>query len=117
MKNIKIIAGDIVIPATLNDTIAAKDFEARLPFKTRGSNSGIDICCTAKEGKFDPSQKQNGWKNGDISLADGWLALLYSGEEQSASYSGMMIIGKIEEQYLSTVASFGSSVDITVEEA
>ncbi len=117
MKNIKITAGDVVIPATLNDTIAAKDFETRLPFKTHGSNSGIDICCIAKEGKSDPAEKQTGWKNGDISLADGWLALLYGGEEQSSSYPDMMIIGKIAPEYLDQVANFPGAVNVIVEEA
>ncbi len=117
MKEIQIIAGDVVIPATLNDTVAAKDFETRLPFHTRGSNSGIDICCIAKEGKCDPTQKQTGWKNGDISLADGWLALLYGGEEQSNAYPGMMIIGRIAEEYLAKVAAFPASVNVVVEEA
>ncbi|MDD3222896.1 MAG: cyclophilin-like fold protein [Lachnospiraceae bacterium] len=68
MKNIKIIVGDTVIPATLNDTVAAKDFETRLPFTVKGSDSGIDYCCVAKEGKCAPEQRQSGWKNGDIKL-------------------------------------------------
>lgn len=115
MTKIKIIAGNKEIPATLNDTVAAKDFVKRLPVTVTGSNSGIDICCTLSEGKFDPSEKQTGWKNGDISVADGWLALLYGGQEQSGSYPGTMIIGHIEEAYVSEVADFPSRTQVTVE--
>lgn len=39
------------------------------------------------------------------------------GEEQSDAYPGMMIIGHIEDQYLATVATFGSSINIVIEEA
>ena len=38
-----------------------------------------------------------GWKNGDIMQSGGWFALLYGGEEQSASYGKMMIIGHVED--------------------
>ncbi len=40
MKKIKITAGDIIIPATLNDTVAAKDFETRLP-----NRRSVKIAC------------------------------------------------------------------------
>lgn len=115
MKKINIIAGDIIIPATLNDTAAARDFETRLPFTVTGNDSGIDYCCVAKEGKSDPGERQTGWKNGDINLADGWFALLYGGEEQSQAYKNMMIIGHIDDENLSLVKSLPSNVKFTVD--
>ncbi|MDY4082395.1 MAG: cyclophilin-like fold protein [Candidatus Metalachnospira sp.] len=115
MTNIKITAGNVTIPATLNETVAAKDFITRLPVTVNGSNSGIDICCTLTEGKFNSVEKQTGWKNGDINVADGWLALLYGGQEQSDSYPGMMIVGHIANEYLDAVANFPASTIITVE--
>lgn len=115
MTNIKIISGDVVIPAILNDTVAAKDFESRLPFKVTGNDSGIDYCCVAKEGKSNPAERQTGWKNGDINLAGGWFALLYGGEEESESYTDMMIIGHIEKEHLATLKKLPNTAEFVVE--
>lgn len=106
---------DTTIPATLNDTVAALDFKQRMPFKTSGYRSTFDYCCTAKEGKFDPKQKQHGWKNGDISLAGGWFAVLFSGEEQSASYGDIMVIAHIDKAHLHLVEKLPEDVTFTVE--
>ena len=55
----------------------------------------VDLCCSAKDGKYDPKELQTGWKNGDISLGGGWFAILYGGEEKSDAYKDMMIVGHI----------------------
>ncbi len=110
-------ANDITIPATLNDTVAAQDFKTRLPFKVSGFRSPVDYCCTAKSGKFDPQETQAGWTNGDISLAGGWFAVLFDGEESSKSYDGMMIIAHIDEDNLDLVKELPSKVEFTVEVA
>ena len=117
MKDVIITDGNVEIKAKLNDTVAAKDFETRLPFKCSGFDSGVDYCCSAKEGKFDPNEQQVGWKNGDISLGGGWFALLYDGEENSDSYKDMMIIGHINEDDLALVKELPRQVDFTVIEA
>lgn len=114
MKKILITNGKTVIRASLNDTVAAKDFEKRLPFKCSGYDSGIDYCCNAANGVYDPTELQYGWKNGDISLGDGWFALLYGGEEQSKAYNNMMIIGHIDEADLSAVRDMPHRVNFTV---
>lgn len=115
MKNIKIIVGDTIIPAVLNDTVAARDFATRLPFHAVGHDSGVDYCCVAKEGASSTSERQTGWKNGDINLAGGWFALLYGGEEQSGSYTDMMIIGHIDDKDLPMVKSLPDTIELTVE--
>lgn len=115
MTDILIKCGDIIIPATLNDTVAAKDFETRLPLTVKGYDSGIDYCCTASEGKCDDSQRQAGWKNGDLNLAGGWFAILYAGEEQSASYTDLMIIGHIAEKDLPLVHKLPERVTLCIE--
>ena len=71
MKNVIITDGSVKIRAILNDTLAARDFEKRLPFTCSGYDSGIDFCCSAANGLYDPMETQVGWKNGDISLG-GW---------------------------------------------
>lgn len=114
MKNINITDGKTTLRAILNDTTAARDFEQRLPFICSGYDSGVDYCCSAASGRFDPLETQDGWKNGDISLGGGWFALLYGGEEQSASYKNMMIIGHIQEEDLPLIQAMPERVTLTV---
>lgn len=63
MRDVIITAENVKIRATLNDTAAARDFEKRLPFTCSGFDSGIDYCCSAKDGKYDPKELQTGWRN------------------------------------------------------
>lgn len=117
MKKIKITANGVVILATLNDTVAAKDFEQRLPFKTTGNDSGIDYCCITKEGKYDRNELQDGWNNGDIGFGGGWFALLYGGQEESEVYKDQMIIGHMDDGFEALIERLPSSVEFLVEEA
>lgn len=114
MQNITITSGDTVLRAVLNDTVAAEDFFQRLPLAVSGYDSGIDYCCTAASGIFDPTEMQTGWKNGDISLGGGWFALLYSGQEQSAAYRNMMIIGHILDEDLNLITTLPEKATFTV---
>ena len=115
MKEIQITDGTTVVHAVLNDTVAAQDFEKHLPCIFIGSDSGIDYCCPAPNGLYDPLEIQRGWKNGDISLGDGWFALLYGGEEQSDEYGNMMIIGHIHDEDLPLVRQMPPRVTLKVE--
>lgn len=114
MRDIKITDGSTTLRGSLNDTVAAKDLEKRLPLVVSGYDSGIDYCCTAASGLFDPTETQVGWKNGDISLGGGWFALLYGGEEQSSDYRDMMIVGHVDEADLPLVAKMPDRVTLTV---
>lgn len=114
MKNVIITDGKVKLRATLNDTVAARDFERRLPFTCSGYDSGVDYCCSAASGLYDPLETQNGWKNGDISLGGGWFALLYDGEESSEEYRNMMIIGRILKDDLELVKEMPGRVTLTV---
>ncbi len=114
MTKINITNGTTVIRAVLNETVAAKGFLKRLPFKCCGYDSGIDYCCTAASGVFDPLEMQSGWKNGDLSLGGGWFALLYGGEENSSSYRNMMIIGHILEDDLHKIQTLPQRVNFTI---
>lgn len=112
---IVIKANDVVIPALLNDTVAAQEFKKRLPFNVSGNRYESDYCCTADCGVFDPAETQSGWKNGDISLAGGWFAILFDGEESSQDYHDLMIIAHIEEEYLPMVRELPASVKFVVD--
>lgn len=107
-------ADQVEIPAMLNDTVAANDFKKRLPFTVTGYRSTVDYCCSAAMGHYDPTETQSGWKNGDISLAGGWFAILFDGQEQSKEYHGMMIIAHIDDKDLHLVKELSDSVKFLV---
>lgn len=114
VKGITISDGSTVLRATLNDTVAAKDFEKRLPMVCSGYDSGMDYCCNVANGLFDPLELQTGWKNGDLSLGGGWFAILYGGEEQSAAYRDMMIIGHVDSEDLPKIDGMSKNVNLTI---
>lgn len=93
-----ISSGDVTVKAKLNDSMAARDLMNRLPMTVTGFDSGIDYCCECKDGALDESEMQDGWKNGDINLSGGWFAILYGGEEQSASYHQMIVAHLSEDE-------------------
>jgi hypothetical protein len=113
--NILLKTNDLIIPATLNNTMAAQEFKKRLPLKISGYRSAVDYCCAATCGVFNPAETQSGWKNGDISLAGGWFAVLFDGEETSQNYHGMMIIAHIKEEHLQLVKELPDTVKFVVE--
>ena len=93
-----ITADDVTVRAKLNGTTAARDLMNRLPMTVTGFDSGIDYCCECADGALDESEMQDGWKNGDINLSGGYFAILYGGEEQSASYRQMIVAHLPEDE-------------------
>lgn len=112
MTRIVLNVDGISIPAILNDTCAAKDFEKRMPFQVTCHDSGIGYYKWAARGRFDPSELSRGWKNGDIMLSSGWFALLYGGEETSEEYGETMIIGHFDD--LEAVRNLPKTIRLTV---
>ncbi len=92
-----ITSGEVTVKAKLNNTLAVRDLMNRLPMTVEGYDSGVDYCCTCQDGVIDAQEMQDGWKNGDINLSGGWFAILYGGEEQSASYHQMIVAHLSEE--------------------
>lgn len=78
------------------------------------SKAQYDFCSTFESLPYDDSERQAGWKNGDIGFSNGWFALFHDGEEQSSSYTSEMIIGHIDDGYLETIRSLSGSIKITV---
>jgi hypothetical protein len=108
-------ANDVVIPAMLNDTVAAQEVKKRLPFKVTGYRSAVDYCCAATCGIFDPTETQFGWQNGDISFSGGWFTILFDGEGTAQNNHGMMIIAHIEDEHLPLVQGLPDTVRFVVE--
>jgi len=110
-------SGNVVVKAPLNQTQAARDLMNRLPVIVEGTDSGVDYCCMFKEGAFDEAEKQQGWQNGDVSVADGWFAILHSGQEQSQDYR-VMPVAHLSEEDTARIRSLPdkATFELTLEE-
>jgi Domain of unknown function (DUF369). len=106
---------DICIPVTLNDTAAAKEFFKRLPVEYAGKRLKDNYCFCAPIGCYDPQETQAGWKNGDISLARGHFRILFDGEEESSQYTGLMVIGHLEEKQRKMIQEFPETLRLKIE--
>lgn len=109
--------GDMEVRAPLNQTQAARDLMNRLPLTVSGTDSGVDYCCELKEGVFDETEKQQGWTDGDISVADGWFAILHSGQERSQGYR-VMVVAHLDEGANETIRTIPEQVtfELSLEE-
>lgn len=115
MKRIYLTDGNVILYADLNDTVAAHDFAKRLPCGFSGIDSGMDYCCSAANGVYDPLETQTGWKNGDLCLCRGWFAILYGGEESSGEFRNMMVIGHLDDSSLERIRSLPNKVNFFVD--
>lgn len=97
---VNLIVGSSVIPATLNNTVSAKDLISKLPYTARVNRSAVDYCGILPQPlKSDAAEGQPGWKNGDISYlpGDDYIAFFFGGEAESESYGYTQhIIGKAD---------------------
>ena len=102
------------IPAILNDTVAARDFTRRLPLTVSGTRSADNYRFPAAIGCFDPEETQIGWRNGDISIAGGWLRVFFDGEETSGDSAGIMVIAQIRQMDLSRIKKLPNHTRLTI---
>ncbi|UII26333.1 hypothetical protein LVD15_24050 [Fulvivirga maritima] len=109
--------GDTKINAVFNDSTTAKDLLNKLPYTVTLHRYEFDYCGVIQEPlAYDESDKHNGWVNGDICLAGAYFTILYSGEEQSASHTGLIRIGKVTDD-LNKVKALSDEIELTVDVA
>lgn len=114
---IKMFFGNIVIPATLNDSDTAKALIKMLPYNICLSNYGNDFCGVMEQPlPYNEEDVHNGWLNGDIDFAtDGnWFTILFGGEENSGGYGYQVNIGKIDCE-LEKISSLRGSQQVRIE--
>ena len=120
-KSTKVIlkVGQKEFKAKFNNSTTAKDVLSKLPYTVNLDQYEFDYCGIIPAPlAFDEADKHNGWTNGDICLADNYFTILYAGEEQSASHTGLIKIGEIEDkEKLSEIAALGNSIQLTVTSA
>lgn len=103
------------VKGTLNNTLTAQEFIKLLPYSVTVSRAADDLCGSVSEDlASDRSEGQSSWKIGEIGWFGGWFTILVDNEEKFANMRGVMIIGKIDDEYIDTVKSFTGRVEITV---
>ena len=116
---VRLIIGGTEIPATLNDSKAAKALAARLPYTVRLQRYAHDYCGVMDEPlPYDAADLHSGWRNGDIAFAkDGnYFAILYKDEEISRQYDGMVTLGGLSGPP-SVMETFDASIVVRIEPA
>lgn len=97
---VKLSVGDKTVSATLNDTISAQDLISKLPYSVSVHRAAFDYCGRLDSPlKYVESERQRGWKNGDISYVPGddWIAFFFDGEDESSSDNNPQhIIGSVD---------------------
>ncbi|WFS61919.1 cyclophilin-like fold protein [Pseudodesulfovibrio thermohalotolerans] len=93
---IKLIVGETIIPAVLNDSKPAQALIAKLPYTVQLSRYEHDYCGVMSEPlPYDDAELRSGWKNGDIAFAvsGNYFAILYKDEDISQQFDGMVTMG------------------------
>ena len=111
--------GEKEFKANFNNSTTAQDVLSKLPYTVNLDQYEFDYCGIIPAPlAFDEADKHNGWTNGDICLADNYFTILYAGEEQSASHTGLIKIGEVEDKnQLSEIAALGNSIQLNVTSA
>lgn len=109
---ITITVGSTVIPATLNDSTAARDLLARLPLTVSMTRGSVDYYASLPDPlDFDEADVHNGWHNGDIGFDGAYLTMFHAGEDTSASSGNQITLGRIGD--LTLLEGLGTSIEAT----
>lgn len=114
---IKMYFGNIVIPATLNDSDTAKALIEMLPYTVHMSSYSHDFCgVMPDELPYNEDEVHYGWLNGDIDYAIDapYFTILHSDEENSEQYGYQVNIGVMDCE-LSRLNDLSGSYDVLIE--
>lgn len=113
---VTLTVGDKVIPATLNDSVSARDLISRLPYTITLQRYSHDYCASMEDPlKYDPKDVHAGWLDGDIdfALTANYFTILFEDEEKSSQFDDQINIGRIEGP-LSQIRDLPQSIKLTV---
>lgn len=115
--NIKLIVGETVIPAILNDSKPARALLEKLPYTVGLQCYEHDYCGVMNDPlPYDSAELRCGWTNGDIAFAvnGNYFAILYKGEEDSKQFDGLVTMGALEGDPM-IMATLDSSISVRIE--
>jgi len=95
---VRLVVGETVIPAVLNDGKAAEALIAKLPYTVRLARYEHDYCGVMDALPYDTEDVHNGWRNGDIAFttSGNYFAILYKDEEISQEFDGLVTMGSLD---------------------
>lgn len=115
---IVLVMNGIEVNATLNNTLTAREFAKLLPYTITVYRATDDLCgSVSEELSTEKSERQIGWKIGEIGWFGGWFTILVDHEERFAKMPDIMIIGNVDVAYFDVLKSFTGRVEIMVKTA
>lgn len=111
--------GDLVIPAVMNNTVAAQDLLSRLPYRVTVNRGSIDFCGDIGEPlNYEDGDYQRGWEYGDFMwMPDGnWFVFFTDGMEERKDRE-WIVLGHMDEVWEQTKEMQGSiEIEISLAE-
>lgn len=114
---IRLITGNTIIPATLNDSLSSRELISRLPITVSLRQYSHDYCGVMSDPlPFDEADARWGWLNGDIAFAyDGnYFTILYKDEDISEQYGHIVNLGVVDYD-LPLLDTLGESITLRIE--
>ncbi|ACS81608.1 cyclophilin-like fold protein [Maridesulfovibrio salexigens] len=114
---VKLIVGETVIPALLNDSKSAQALIAKLPYTVELQRYAHDYCGVMSDGlPYDKSDLRDGWLDGDIAFAvsGNYFTILYKDEDISEQFDGIVNMGIIKAP-LSIMDTLAESISLRIE--
>ncbi len=114
--NITLKVGDTVIPAALNDTVAARDLLSRLPCTVTLNRGSVDFCGDiGKPLRYAADDFRHGWEYGDFMwMPNGnWFVIFFDGKETYGK-KDWLVLGHMGPQWQSLKEMQGS-IEITID--
>lgn len=101
--------------AILYDNVAANDLMARLPLTLSLNRGGRDYCGDVNALKYEESQVQNGYRNGELAY---WIpgqdfVIFMEKEKTEASVDGVVVLGRMTSDF-SSLFSLGRSIQVKI---
>ena len=103
------------LSAILYDNVAANDLLARLPLTLRLNRGGRDYCGDVNALKYEESQVQKGYRNGELAY---WIpgqdfVIFMEKEETGASVDGVVVLGRMTSDF-SSLLSLDRSIQVKI---
>lgn len=102
-------------PAILYANVATRDLISRLPLTVSLNRGGRDYCGDISALKYDQTQVQNGYRNGQLAY---WITgqdfvIFIEREESGASVDGVVVLGELSTDF-QTLFTLGRSIQVHI---
>lgn len=114
---ITLTVGDVVMPATLNNSRSSQELIARLPYTVKLHRYSHDYCGVMSNPlPYNEEDVHNGWMDGDIDFARdaNYFTILFEDGANSQQYGHQITMGKLDGD-LNVIKSLGRDIEILIE--